>query len=186
MIAVLGFFGGLLAVAGSVPYIIETAKGRTRPHSVTWGVFTVVDTVSIANQLSAGAAASVWLVVGFAVANGTIFVLSLRRGVRSFDTLDIVVLCGTLLGLALWQALGSPSVSIIANVVVVGLALVPTYVKAWRDPASETAITFLTGAIAGLLSALSVGRLDFVLLVLPTFLVLAQGGLWAVLVLRGR
>ena len=148
MLEIIGIFGGLLAIAGSIPYIINAYQKKITPHRVTWGIFTLVDIIAIANQLAAGATNSVWLVVGFALANLTIFVLSLRHGAGGTERLDIVVLCGAILGVIAWQISGHPIASIIANLIVITLAMAPTYKKGWFDPKSETSTVFLFGAIA--------------------------------------
>ncbi len=182
MLEVIGILGGLLAILGSMPYILDAYKKKITPHRITWGIFTLVDVIAIANQLAAGATNSVWLVVGFAVANLTIFVLSLRHGAGGTERLDIIVLCGAILGVIAWQISGYPIASIAANLVVITLAMAPTYKKGWIDPKSETSTVFLLGAIASLLSAISVGKLDYILLLTPVFTFIIQGALFIVLV----
>src|ERR1700733_3493216 len=99
ILEIIGGLGGLLAIVGSLPYILDAYKKRIKPHRVTWAIFALVDLIAIANQLAVGATNSVWLVVGFALANLVIFVLSLRHGVGGAEKLDIAVLTGALLGL---------------------------------------------------------------------------------------
>ncbi len=182
MLEIIGGLGGLLAIAGSIPYMLDAYKKRITPHRITWGIFTLVDMIAIANQLAAGATNSVWLVVGFCVANLTIFVLSLRHGSGSTERLDIIVLCGAIFGVIVWQISGHPIASIIANLVVITLAMAPTYKKGWIDPKSEIPTVFLFGAIASLLAAVSVGRLDYILLLTPVYTVVIQGTLFIILI----
>lgn len=182
MLEIIGVFGGLLAIAGSIPYMLDAYKKKITPHRITWGIFTLVDIIAIANQLAAGATNSVWLVVGFAVANLTIFVLSLRHGFGGTERLDIIVLCGAILGVIAWQISGHPIASIIANLVVITLAFAPTYKKGWLDPKSETPTVFLFGAIASLLAAISIGGFDYVLLLTPVGTFVIQGALFIVLI----
>lgn len=183
MLEIIGVLGGLLAIAGSIPYMLDTYKKKIAPHRITWGIFTLVDIIAIANQLAAGATNSAWLVVGFALANLTIFVLSLRYGVGGTEKLDVVVLCGAVLGVVAWQISGNPIASIIANLIVITLALSPTYKKGWIDPESETSTVFFWGAIASLLAAISVGKLDYILLLIPVYTFVIQGVLFLILVL---
>jgi hypothetical protein len=182
MLEIIGVLGGLLAIAGSIPYMLDAYKKKINPHRVTWAILTLVDLIAIANQLAAGATNSVWLVVGFAVANFTIFALSLRHGVGGTEKLDIIVLCGAILGVVAWQISGHPVASIIANLVVITLALAPTYKKGWINPQSETSTVFLWGAIASLLAAISVGKLDYILLLAPIYTFVIQGVLFIILI----
>ncbi len=182
ILEIIGVLGGLLAIAGSIPYMLDAYKKKITPHRITWGIFTLVDIIAIANQLAAGATNSVWLVVGFALANLTIFVLSLRHGAGGTERLDIIVLCGAVLGVIAWQISGHPIASIIANLVVTTLALAPTYKKGWVEPKSETPTVFLWGAIASLLGAISVAKLDYILLLVPVYTFVIQGALFIVLI----
>ncbi len=182
MLEIIGVIGGLLAIIGGIPYMIDAYKKKITPHRITWGIFTLVDIIAIANQLAAGATNSVWLVAGFALANLTIFLLSLRHGAGGTERLDIIVLCGAILGVIAWQISGNPLASIIANLVVITLAMAPTYKKGWIDPKSETSTVFLMGAIASLLAAISVGKLDYILLLTPVYIFAIQGMLFIILV----
>jgi hypothetical protein len=182
MLEIIGVLGGLLAIIGGAPYMFDAYKKRIRPHRITWAIFALTDVIAIANQLASGATNSVWLVVGYALANLTIFILSLRYGVGGTKKLDIIVLCGAILGVVVWQISGHPIASIIANLVVTTLAFTPTYKKGWIDPKSETPTVFLWGAIASLLAAISVGKLDYILLLAPLYTFAIQGVLFIILI----
>ena len=162
--------------------MLDAYKKRIRPHRVTWAIFVLTDVIAIANQLAAGATNSLWLVIGWTLANLTIFVLSLRYGVGGTEKLDIVVLCGAILGVVIWQISGHPTASIIANLVVITVAFVPTYKKGWIDPKSDTSTVFLWGAVASLLAAISIGKLDYILLLAPLYTFAIQGALFVVLI----
>jgi hypothetical protein len=125
MLEIIGVLSGLLAIIGSVPYMIDAYKKRIRPHRTTWAIFVLLEVITIVNQLAVGATNSVWVIVGYALANLTIFVLSLRYGVGGTDKLDIIVLSGAILGVIVWQISGHPIASIIANLIVITLALMP-------------------------------------------------------------
>lgn len=181
MFAVIGILGGLLSLGANVPYILDTVKGRTKPHRVTWGIFFLLNVIFLANQLAAGATSSIWLVVAFTISTFTVFLLSIKRGTGGTSKLDIVILAGAILGLIVWQLMHSPVPSIIANLVVAAIASIPTYKKAWTHPHTETKISYSLGAVAALMSAISVGKLDVVLLLLPVYAVIYQGSIALVL-----
>ena len=182
MYAVLGIVGGLLSLLSNVPYIIDTIKGRTKPHRVTWGIFFLLNCIFIANQLAAGATNSIWLVVAFAVSTGMVFALSFKKGTGGKDVLDLVVLVGALFGVVLWQVLDSPVASIVANLIVAAIASIPTYKKAWLYPQSETAVSYSLGAFAAILSVISVGKIDVALLLLPVYSIIYQGSIYFILI----
>ncbi len=184
MFAIIGVLAGIISFASNLPYIYDTIKRKTKPHRVTWGIFFLLNLIFLGNQLAAGATNSIWLVVAFAVSTFTIFLLSLRNGVGGSTKLDVVVLVGALLGVAIWQLLDAPVASIIANVTVAAIASIPTYKKAWTHPNTETKVSYSVGAFSALLSAISVGKLDFVLLLLPIYSVIYQGSIFLILIRR--
>ncbi len=182
MFAAIGIFAGILSFLANIPYIIDTVKKKTKPHRVTWGVFFLLNIIFLANQLAAGATSSIWLVVAFAISTFTVFILSLRFGVGGTTKLDILVLLGAISGVIVWQLLDSPAPSIIANLIVAAVASIPTYKKAWTHPQTETTISYAVGAIAAILSAVSIGKFDILLLLLPIYSVAYQGSISIILI----
>jgi len=182
MLAALGILAGILSLASNVPYIIDTVKGKTKPHRVTWGIFFLLNIIFLGNQLAAGATSSIWLVVAFTLSTFIIFSLSLRFGVGGTTKLDIILLFGALSGVVVWQMMDAPVASIIANILVATIASIPTYKKAWSQPGTETTISYSVGALAASLSAISIGKPDIVLLLLPVYSAVYQGSIAAILI----
>lgn len=184
LFAALGVLSGLVGILADIPYIYDTYRRQTQPHRVTWFIFFILNATYLANNAASGATNSLWLIAGWTITTLIIFLLSITKGVGGYAKLDIVVLVGAIIGLVLWWILGTPLASIVVNLVVSTIAFVPTYKKAFLDPGSETKITWFVGAIGSFLGALSVGKLDYVLLIFPVYALLAQGGVFAVLELR--
>jgi hypothetical protein len=91
----------------------------------------------------------------------------LKNGVGGHSKQDIIAIIVCILGLCLWVALNSPLFSILANLFVDVIALMPTFVKAKKHPETETKIAWLTGTVSSLLATVSVGKWDIQLLILP-------------------
>lgn len=185
-LTLLGILGGLLIVIADIPYAVNAYKRKTHPHRVTWLIIVLLNAISIANQSASGAKNSLLFFIGATAITSIVFVISLFRGVGGYSKLDIVVLAGALSGLALWQILGSPLASIIANVAGLSIAFIPTFMKAYYDPASETKITWIIGAVSTTLTGLSVGKLDYALLIMPVFSTFQQASLWLLIEIRER
>lgn len=179
-----GALSGLLLIIADIPYIINAYKRKTQPHRVTWFIVFVLNVISLANQAASGATSSLLFIVGGVIATFSVFLISIPRGVGGHSKLDIAVLAGAIMGLILWSLLDTPLASILANIVVASIALVPTYKKAYLNPKSETKSTWLIGSISAIFAILSVGKLDYVLLLLPVYSLLAQAGLFAILEIR--
>lgn len=182
MLQVLGIIGGVIAFTSNIPYILDTIKGKTKPHRITWFVLVTLNVTFLANQLGSGADASLWLVVSFLVSTLTIFLLSIKKGVGGGTKLDYVVLAGSLAGLVLWWLFDSPAASTISNLVFASLAFIPTIIKSWHEPGTETNIKWLLGAIGAGFTVISVGAIDLPLLLLPVYSFVLNLGIYLILV----
>lgn len=167
ILSILGILSAIIFIVGDLPYIKDTFAGKTKPQRVTWGVVFLLNSVGFANQYASGARNSLWLFGAAVIITGIIFASSIKYGVGGYSRIDIFSLVAALSGIALWIMFDSALLSILANLFVAVIALIPTFIKAYATPESETNITWLLGAASALLASLSVGAIDFKLLILP-------------------
>lgn len=165
--AALGILSAIIFLLGDVPYLSDTIKSKIKPHRVTWGIVFLLNAIGFANQYAAGARNSLWLFGAAVFMTGAIFLASLKKGVGGNTRLDIFALVTSLIGVVLWQVFNSPFLSVLANVLVAIVALIPAFAKAKKYPETENGIAYVAGAVSSLLAAISVGKLDIVLLLLP-------------------
>jgi hypothetical protein len=163
----LGLLGSLVLIGGDIPYILDTFAGKTKPQRITWGVVFLLNIIGFLNQYASGARNSLWLFGAGVLVTGTIFLSSLWFGAGGRSWLDFFAIAFSLVGVYLWLTLKEPLISVIANAVVAVVCLIPTYKKAWKQPHSETVSAYFFGAISCVLGALSVGKLELALLLLP-------------------
>jgi hypothetical protein len=182
----LGLVSGVLIVIADIPYALNAWKHKTHPHRTTWFIIFLINSINLANQGASGAKNSLLFFVGAVIITFIVFLVSLLRGVGGLAKLDIFVLTAAAIGLFLWWLLDSPLASIIINVFISAFAMLPTFTKAYHRPKSETKITWLIGAISTALAAISVGKLDFALLVIPLYATIQQGCLFMLIEVRER
>jgi hypothetical protein len=182
----LGILSSLVFIAADLPYAIQTYKRKVQPHRVTWFIIFVLNVISFINQAASGASNSLWIFGAGVIATFSVFILSINRGVGGYSKVDIAALVGATIGLLLWWLLGTPLASIIATVVVSMIALVPTYIKSYHNPKSESKFPWLIASISTFLAAISVGKLDYRLLILPVYSTIVQAGVYVLLEVRGR
>ncbi len=187
MFTILALIGGLLSACGTIPYILETLKGRTKPRLVTWATWSTLTGVAAAGAFADGQLASgVFALLG-SVATGLIVIAGARYGDRSFTKIDIACLAGVLAGLGLWLALDSPAIAIWAAVVIDFVGFVPTFVHAWQKPSEETASTFVIvaiGAVVTVAATISSGAHSVTAIGYPLYVALSMGACGAVILLR--
>ena len=183
---VLGLLGGLLIIVADIPYAINGYRRKTRPHRITWFTIFIFNAINLANQGASGAKNSLLFFIGATFITFIVFLVSVFNGVGGYSKRDLAVLAGIGAGLVLWWVLDTPVASIITNILVLSIAFIPTFVKAYHDPKSETKITWFIGAISSTLTAISVGKLDYILLALPLYATIQQASLFILLEIREK
>ena len=185
IVPVLGVLAGALAIADTVPYVIDTVRGSTRPHRGTWLIWAVLAIVVYASQRADGASWSLVMVAVQAALTSLIFLLAIRRGTGGLSTPELVMIAVAGVGVVGWIAVQEP---ILATACVVAADLIGAAMmtpKTYRDPDSETLATFVLASVAGALAMGAVGTLDVSLLLYPTYFCLANGAI-ALLILQRR
>ena len=167
---VFGILSGVVIFFGGPPYLFDILKGKTKPQRTTWFIWTILGVISFTSQLKLGAHWSLVYVGLNAAGNLAVFLLSLKYGVGGWRKLDILALCIATLGVFLALTVGSPLIalfgSILADFSGTSLTLYKTYLK----PSTETTITWFFMGTSALCATLSVGKLDFSLLLYPVYL----------------
>jgi len=171
---VLGVLSAIIFLLGDTPYLLDTFKKKIRPHRVMWGVVALLNVIGFANQYAAGARNSLWLFGAGSLMTAAIFFASLKNGVGGYAKLDIFALIIATAGIILWQVFDSPLLSVLANALVAVVALVPAFIKAHKFPETENGIAYIGGLIGSSLAAISVGKIEFTLLLLPVTSTLLQ------------
>ncbi|MBP6060837.1 MAG: hypothetical protein KA515_02465 [Candidatus Pacebacteria bacterium] len=139
---ILVIIASLLAFAGNIPYLIDVAKGRVKPHPYTWFIWTIVSFVVFFGQLAKGAGLGA---IPTAVSEGftiIIFFFSLKYGFKNPPRIDKYFLALALLGLIPWFITKDPTISVITVVAIDLVAFVPTLRKTFFYPTSETPLLY--------------------------------------------
>ena len=184
MFSIIGIVGGLIFILGDIPYVLDTIKGKTKPHRTTWLIFFLLDLIYLFNQYALGATSSLYLVFAWTIMTLLIFILSIKNGIGGFEKLDLICLVGAITGLILWWVLKTPLLSVFCNILVSLIGYIPTYKKVYLKPYTETEISWLTSAVAAILSAVSIGSLNIKLLILPMYSFITTFSVFAFIKLR--
>jgi hypothetical protein len=185
LVVVLGVSAGLIGVADTIPYVRDTLRGSTRPHRGTWLIWGVLAVVVSLSQYADGASWSLIMAVVQAVLTTVIFVLSIRRGEGGVSPAELLMIAIASAGVVGWIVADEPLVATGCVVVadLVGAAMMVP--KTYRDPESETLVTFAFASLGGALAAGAVGAVDLSLLLYPVYYCLVNGAI-ALLIFHRR
>jgi hypothetical protein len=184
LVAVLGLSAGLIGVADTIPYVRDTLRGATRPHRGTWLIWGVLAVVVSGSQYADGASWSLVMAGVQAVLTMLIFALSIRHGEGGVTPPELVMIGIASVGVVGWIVADEPLVATACVVVadLIGAALMVP--KTYRDPESETLVTFAFASLGGALAAGAVGALDVSLLLYPVYYCLVNGAIAVLIVTR--
>ena len=100
-----------------------------------------------------------------------VFVLSVWVGIGSYlSKTDYLILLIALMGLVLWYFTDTAAYMLAITISIILLGGVPTVIKAYRNPDSETLVTWVASLIASVCALLSVGKIDLIILAYPLYL----------------
>ena len=174
---VLGVLAVLVGIADTVPYVRDTLRGATRPHRGTWLIWSVLAILVCFSQRADGATWSLLMAAAQAILTSLVFVLAIRRGeggVSAGERLMLAIACGGVIG---WISADEPIVAtacVVAADLIGAALMIP---KTYRDPDSETLVTFAFAGVSGMLAAGAVGAPDLSLLLYPLYFGLVNGAL---------
>ena len=181
---VAAILGGLLAAFSTIPYIIDIVKRRTKPNIVSWFTWTLLTGIALAASISAHETRTALLMAGSTVCTTAVVILGLKYGKAEFTKFDAFCQVSAILGIVAWQVFNSPSIAVVAAVVIDFLGTIPTLRHSWRKPGEETWQTFIIGVIAPLLTFMSLQTFNIVSLSYPVYLVLANASIVFIVVYR--
>lgn len=169
LLAVAGITSGIINTIGTVPYVVDIFRGKTKPERAMWWVYSALFTVLFVAQMDAQAG---WLLVatgGYIFSSTLIAVLSLRYGYGKFHLRDTISLAVAALGLLAWQLTNSPLLAIIMVVIVDFAGFWLTLVKTWHAPHSETLIAWQLSLVATLFSIVSISKWSWAVIIYPLY-----------------
>ena len=153
----------VISIAGSYAYIRDTLAGKTKPNRISWSMWALAPLIGTAAALYAHA--DIWATVRIFLAGFLpliVFIASFINRQSFWKLTPFDFLCGacSVLALIVWGLIDSPQYAILLAAVGDGFASIPTIVKAWKFPETETGITYLASFVAVVLIIPSIPRWD--------------------------
>ncbi|MFA5358672.1 MAG: hypothetical protein WC310_02550 [Patescibacteria group bacterium] len=154
MLQYLIFIAAIVQLMGSLLYVKETLKGKNKPNKITWLIWSLAPFIGTAAAMSNGVGWAVLPVFMSGFGPFLIFISSFYNPQSYWKLGFFDYVCGALaiLALVLWAITKQPIAAILLAITSDVLAAIPTVIKTWRYPETETVqpyITSLFGALTG-------------------------------------
>jgi hypothetical protein len=153
----------LTSLFGSFFYIRDIIRGKTKPNLVTWFFWALAPLIGTFLQLKAGAGFSVLPVFFAGFFPVIIFFIALIKRNAHWKITTFDIFCGifSLIALILWIVTKRTDISIAFAILSDGLAAIPTLIKSWKFPETETAVGYVPGLVNNSLGLLMIRSWNF-------------------------
>lgn len=153
----------LIQLTGVFFYIRSMVQGKAKPNRVTWFIWALAPLIAswLAWQAGAGISILPVFMAGFNPILVLVASFLIHKGYWHITKLDVA--CGilALFSLLIWIMTRSFSISILFALLSDALAALPTLIKSWKYPETETISAYLGGTIANILGLLIVTQWTF-------------------------
>lgn len=172
------FFGILsfvLSFGATIPYAIDVSRGRAKPARSTRILFLLLMIVTLVVQGREFTSWVLLLTIGEVASQIILFTLSIKHGIGGLARLDIVCYLAFIVSLSAYLITQNAVLSLSLLAITDIIAFVPTVVKIWRDPTSDTWLFFVVGGMAAAgASFLSRGSNDYAEILFPVYIFFAN------------
>ena len=182
----LGIFTVVLAFIGYMPYLRDTFEGKTKPHLISWFLWTLVSFIAFGLQWSKGAGAGSYANFAMGLICFTLFLASFKNGTKQIKSLDILFFAMAVLATILWLVIDMPVWSIVLVVLIDVFSFVPTFVKSWSKPWQETFSTWILNTVRQGLILLSLQEINIVTALFPLYALIANSLFCTLLIIRRK
>ena len=161
-----------MRIAGGLAYLRSTIKGATRPNPVSWMLWSITPLIAFAAELQASVGPIAYVTLALGISPVLVFATIMIKNPRSFKLKGFNLICTFIaaIGILLWATTHNPEFAIGFMILADFASGLPTIAKAWRDPKSEYAPTYLISASAMVLALLTVTDWRFAVIAFPVYI----------------
>lgn len=171
--------GAGIQLIGMSFYAKATISGEAKPNKVTWLMWSLAPLIGSAAAFYDGVRWAVLPVFMSGFGPLLVFIASFLNSKSYWKLGKFDYLCGifSILALVLWGITKEPLVAIIFSIVSDGFAAVPTLIKSWKHPDTESVEAYTAGLLGTLtsffaLKTFSISELAFLIYLTLLYLLL--------------
>jgi hypothetical protein len=155
--------GAIIGSLGGFYYVYETLLGRAQPNRITWLLWGIFPLVIFVAQRAQGVERASW--ASFVAGLTPLLIVAAsffnKKAYWKSEPRDYYLMAAALLGLILWAITDKPNLALLFALLADVLAGIPTLIKAYRHPQSESWIAYALSAFGFGISFLSVHIYNF-------------------------
>ena|SRR5687768_16592168 len=179
--------GAVIASVGGFYYLVETIRGKTKPNRVTWLLWGLFPMIIFVAQRAQGVEGLSWASFAAGLTPFLILLASFinKEAYWKTEPRDYYLMGAAIAGIVLWALTDNPNLAIVFSLVADVFAGLPTFIKAYRYPETESAVAYAISTFGFGLSILAIQTYTFETYAFVIYL-FAMNGLLAILASRKR
>jgi hypothetical protein len=179
--------GAIIGSLGGCYYLYETIVGKAQPNRISWLLWGIFPMVIFVAQRAQGVEDLSWtsFVAGFMPLLIVAASFLNKKAYWRSEPRDYYLLAAAIMGIVLWAITGNPSLALLFSLLADVLAGVPTLIKSYSHPHSESWIAYAISTFGFGMSILSIQTHNFENTTFVVYLFILNGAL-AVLASRSR
>lgn len=155
--------GAIIGALGGFYYLYETIGGKAQPNRVTWLLWGIFPMVIFVAQRAQGVESVSWasFAAGFTPLLVVVASFFNKKAYWKSEPRDYYLMAAAIVGIMLWAITHQPNLALLFSLLADVLASIPTLIKTYRHPHSESWIAYAVSALGFGISLLSVQTYRF-------------------------
>jgi hypothetical protein len=166
------YLGLIITSLGGLQYLILTLQGKVKPNKVSWLLWGIAPLIAFAAQVKQGVGLQSLLTFLLGFEPMFIFLASFTNKKSYWKLSNFDKFCGafSVFGLILWQLTGIGNIAILFSILADGMAGLPTIIKSFHFPETESAFAYATAAVGAIITMLTIKEWNFATYGFPIYI----------------
>jgi hypothetical protein len=171
------YVGATIASVGGLYYLYETIVGKSKPNRVTWLLWGLFPMITFFAQRAQGVEGLSWVTFASGFTPFLILAASFinKKAYWKTQPQDYYLMVAALVGIILWALTDNPNIAILFALAADLLAGLPTLIKSYRHPETESWIAYAISALGFGIAILAIQAYTFENSAFVIYLFLANG-----------
>ncbi|MBW7959961.1 hypothetical protein H3C65_00490 [Patescibacteria group bacterium] len=168
------FLGFSLSLYGNLSYLIDTIKGKTKPNRVSWLLWSIAPLIAFFAEIQKGVGLQSLMTFSVGFGPLLIFLASFlnKKSYWNLNKFDYFYGLLSAIGIIVWKLTGEGNIAIFFSVLVDLLAGIPTIIKSYIAPESESYSVYLFSSFNAIITLLTIKTWTFAHWAFPVYILL--------------
>lgn len=162
----------LLRLMAGGGYLISTLRGKAKPNIVSWSLWSLTALIAFAAQIYKGGGSEALVTLAIAFGPLAVIAVAVLKGAQSLTLtrLDVWCLSLAIAGIIIWIRTKDPLLALLMSIVADILASIPTVVKSYLTPQTESAAAYSLSIISMIATLLTIRQWNVMSWAFPLYI----------------